>query len=240
MKIIRISIFFVLTFVMLSGQALAETLNIVTLDLPPYGYVEKGVRMGLNYDLGNELARAAGLEPENRIVPLARGIEDISSGRADIIIMFPNPEINSYGVNLGEVLPMETVIVGRAGTVLRTLRDVRGKTLATVRGAKYDDRVSKKSGIILYPTDSYEQSLKMLLAGRVDAVIGPNLGLYSTARKMNVPKQALCEPLVLSVAQGCVFVSKLTPAATVEKLKKAIDLIKKEKINEKLLTKYAL
>lgn len=226
--------------VLTASSALAENLRIVTIKLPPYGFMEDNTPMGLNYEIGNELARMAGFEPNNRIVPLARGMEEIAAGSADMIIMFPNPKIDANARNLGMILPMETVIVARAGTVVRSLRDVRGKRVASVRGAKYDDRVTKESGIILYPTENYSQSLKMLLAGRVDAIIGPKLGLYFTANKDNIPKQALGKPLVLSIREGSVFISNRTPGSTAQRIARAMaELLKNGKIQQ-LLDKYSL
>jgi len=237
----RLVQFILVCIVMLTAfSALAETLRIVTINLPPYGYVENGHDTGLNYELCNLIAFEAGFEPENRIVPLARGVEDIASGKADIILMFPNPKINAVSKNLGLILPMETVIFGRAGSVYRSLKDVRGKTVATVRGAKYDDRVTKKSGIILYPTESYSQSLKMLLANRVDAIIGPKLGLYFTANKNGYPKHVFGTPLVLSVAPGSVFISNKTPEDIAARVAAAMDRIKAKRIEQEILEKYSL
>lgn len=224
---------------MIATPAMAESLRIVTLNLPPYGYIEKGVDKGLCYEMANALAQEAGFEPDNKIVPLARGIADIAEGRADIIIMFPNPKIEANANNLGLILSMETVIIGKAGG-LRTLRDIRGKTVATIRGALYDDRVSKKNGVVLYPTASYSQSLKMLLSGRVDAVIGPKLGLYYVARKMKIPKQALDNPLVLASARGCVFVSRFTPHPIVERVTEALERMQQNGQIEKIVKEYSL
>jgi len=220
---------------------MAEPFSLATIALPPYGYSEKGQPKGLTYELGNAIATEAGLTPTNSILPFARAMEEIALGKVDAIIMFPNPTIDSCAENLGLVLPMETIILGRAGTPLRSLRDVRGKTLATIRGAKYDDRISKKNGIILYPTDSYSQSLKMLLAKRVDAVVGPKMGLYFTAKRDAIPKRALGAPLVLSVAKGCFFLSnKVSDGQIRQRLIEAIERLKKNGTINALSAKYAL
>lgn len=232
---------FVCILVLAAAPALAETLRIVTIALPPYGYVDKGISTGLNYDLANAIAEEAGYTPENIIAPLARTMQDIQTGDADVVIMFPNPTIDAHADNLGLVLPMETVVLGRAGTPLRDIKDLRGKTVATVRGAQYDERISKKNGIILYPTENYAQSLKMLLAERVDAVVGPLLGLYHQAQNDRIPKQALGKPLVLSVARGCLFLSrKASPPDARRKLTEAIRRLTENGTIKALMEKYSL
>ncbi len=233
--------FIIVCIVLLTASvAVGETLRIVTLSLPPYGYVEKGTDTGLNYELSNLLAVEAGFEPDNRIIPLIRAVDDIAAGRADMVIMFPNPTIDAVAKNLGIILPMETVLFGRAGSLYRSLKDARGKIVASVRGARYDERISKKSGIILYPTASYSQSLKMLLAGRVEAVIGPKLGLYFTVKTDNYPKRAFGDPLVLSTAQGCVFISNKTSPDIIEKVVAAMTRILANGTVHMLLEKYSL
>lgn len=221
--------------------ALAETLSIVTIALPPYGYFENNRPMGLTFELGNAIAEEAGYTPSNTILPLARAMQDIEAGNADVVIMFPNPTIDAHADNLGMVLPMETIIVGRADTPLRSFNDVRGKTVATIRGAKYDERVSKKNGLILYPTDGYSQSLKMLLARRVDAVVGPRLGLFFTARQNNIPKHAFGTPLVLSIAPGSLFLSRETSAVgSRQRLTKAMHRLIDNGTIAALMAKYSL
>ncbi len=223
------------------SPAVSEDLTIMTLALNPYGYMEKGRETGLTYEVANAIAIEAGYSPHNHIAPLKRAVEDLVSGKADITIMFPLPEVEAVAFNLGVVMEMENIVLGRAGTFMRSFRELRGKTLATVRGARYDDRISKANGIIPYPTESYSQSLKMLMAGRVDGVVGPKLGLFHAAKKLRLPKKSFNTPFVLSVGKACVFLSKVT--ASPEKrarLLKAMDTISRNGTIELLLQKYSL
>lgn len=241
MKRFPFSLLFVCLLVGCPHLASAERLNVVTVALPPYGYVEQGEPVGLTYDIGDALTEEAGYKPNNRIVPLARAMSLIEAGTADIVIMFPNPDIEQAAENLGLVLEMETVVLGRADTRFRSLRDVRGKILASVRGARYDARISKKNGMVVYPTESYSQSLKMLMAGRVDGVVGPRLGLFFAAREVGVPAQAFNEPLHLSQTRSCLFLSKRS--ATPEKrkrLQKALDRLRSGSDLERLKGNYSL
>lgn len=222
------------------STVLAEGLRIVTIDLPPYGFVTKGMISGLCYELGDIIAREAGLEAINRIRPLARGVEDIVDGTADMIIMIPSEEILHWADNLGSILPLEVVIFGRVQTPLRTLRDVRGKVVAHVRGAGYQDSKSRELGIVPYPSGSYEQSLKMLLSKRVDAVMGPKMGLQYTARRLGLPRRAFGPPLVVSVAQGSVFLSKRVKADVAARVAEAVERILRDGTMQRLLDKYSL
>ena len=235
------SIYLICLLILITTPALAEVLNIATINLPPYGYIENGQPTGLNYELANIIAKEAGYTPNNSIVPLARATHYIETGRVDVVIMFSTPFIRAHADNLGLVLPMETVVLGCADTIIDTLQDLSGKTVATVRGAKYDDRISKINDIVLYPTRNYTQSLKMLLSRRVDAVIGPILGLSYTAKKNNFPKQGFGTPFILSTAQGNLFFSKKSSSTNKkQRLRKAVKRLRENGTMQRILNKYTL
>lgn len=213
----------------------------MTVSLPPYGYMEGGRPTGLVYEVVNAVAIEAGYTSVNTIVPLARAVKSLEEGTSDLTLMFPNPAIEEVAMNLGPLLPMEAVVLGRAGVALRSFKDVRGKIVATVRGAQYDERISKKNGVIVYPTESYCQSLKMLVAKRVDFAAGPKLGLLHSARGMSIPKRALGKPLVLSVVQGSLFLSlkNATPEKR-QRLTEAMARLRKNGTIDAFLEKYSL
>lgn len=218
-----ISIIFLTVMVMIGSAfpAAADTLRIVTVALPPYGYMENENIVGLSHEVGIAIAREAGYTPKEILGPISRGIQDMASGDSDMIIMIPNPAVERHTVNLGSVVPVENIIVGRQTQPLRTLEDVRGRKLAAVRGAKYDDRISRENGMIVYPTEDYQHSLKMLMARRVDFVMGPHLGLFFTAQQLKLPRKVFGKPLVLSSVHGCLFVSKWASPEKMQRLKEA-------------------
>ncbi|MBI9078575.1 MAG: transporter substrate-binding domain-containing protein [Pseudodesulfovibrio sp.] len=236
----RLTYFLLACTVMLAvSPAWADTLRIVTVSLPPYGYTDKGKDTGLSYELCNLIAHQAGFESENRIVPLSRAMEDIATNKADMILMLTNPKISTCATHLGQLLDVETIILGRADSRYRSLKDVRGKTVATVRDAKYDARISKENGFILYPTTNYSQSLKMLLAKRVDAIIGPKLGLYYTARMNNYPRQAFGDPLILSTTKASIFISDKTTDNVSKRISAAMTKIRNNGSAHRLMEEYA-
>lgn len=186
----------------------AQSLVIATIDLPPYGFLERGIPMGLTYELANAIAIEAGYVPDNSVVPFESALRAVADGEVDMVIMFPNSTLDAHAINMGLILPIENVILGRADSRFRTFNDVRGKRVARVRGAEYDRRLSTKGGLAIIPVNNYAEGLKLLMARTVDAVAGPKPGLMYEARKQKIPPLALGTPLVLSVGQGSVFLSE--------------------------------
>ena len=235
---IRLAVWFLLTFFLAVAHAGKTELHIVSLALSPYSYEQDGKLTGLAYDLGNALAREAGLTAQNRQVRVVRAVEELSLGRADMVLMLPTPEIEEVADNLGPLLLMQTVVLGRRGMDYRCAEDLRGRTVASFRGARYDERVSPENGVTIYPTTNYLHSLKLLLGGRVDAVIGPRIGLMYTIRENHLSLDRFGEPLMLSDKQACVFVSRKVDPEVARRLREAMARMKREGTAEKIRASY--
>ncbi|WP_272700977.1 substrate-binding periplasmic protein [Desulfovibrio sp. Fe33] len=214
----------VLSLPVLSYQARAEgeTLRIATIELGTGGRFEDGRPTGFCYDLGNALAREAGFEPVNRLVPLARGVEEVVLGLADMIIVAPDERIDEAAENIGLVETLTIVAWGRVETPLRSKRDLAGKTVALVRGSRLDRGRGGELRIVRFPCRNHELGFKMLMAGRVDAVIGPIGGLAFAAEKVGVRSRFLGEPLVIGEAPVHVYVSKRLPRDARNRLRRVL------------------
>jgi len=226
--------------VLLATTAFAADLKIVTVDLPPYGYTMDNAPAGLTFEIGNALAREAGLNPVNRIARLQRGVEEIANGRADLVIMLSTPKVKEVAIALGQVMPMETVVMGHSGVPLGAPEDLIGKTVASVRDARYDNRISDNSGVTLYPCKNYLHGLKMVAGKRVDAIIGPRLGLLHSIRDNGLSRQDFGEPLILRKTFATVFLSRKAPAEYWDRLRQALRQIKVNGTADELIGKYSL
>lgn len=234
-------LFLTVTLVVLSATpAMSDHLRILTLEQAPYGYMENGSPTGLLYDIGNAIAEEAGLAAENRFVKLERGIEEISLGRADIFIIFPNPNILAVAENLGSVLPLETVILGRSGVDFSSIGDLAGKSVASLRGAQYDARLSQMETVTVLPIKSYVNGLKMVANKRADAIVGPIYGLESSMKANGLSRDLFGTPLVLHVLHANVYYSVHGDAERASKVRAAIAHLKRDGIIQALLAKYAL
>lgn len=238
----QLLIFVHLTIILLfsAAPAQAESLSIVTVNQPPYGYIENGKPHGLSYEMANAIATAAGYTPRNTIAPLAQAMQDIENGQADIVILFPSPAIETAAEALGVVLPVNTVILGRADSVYRKALDIRGKRVATVRGTKCDEWGSKNK-LTLIPAHDYSQGLKMLLSKQVDGIVGPQLGIDYAIKSNKFPTQAFGTPLELSVVPATLYLSKVTTSEEKRnRLTKAVKHLLSTDAIDALLQKYSL
>jgi len=233
---LRLSVYLPFYLFWAVASAGAGELHIVNLALAPYSYEEDGKMTGLVHDLGNALAEEAGLTPRNRPVRVVRAVEEIGLGRADMVLMLPTGAIEKVADNLGPIFPMETIVLGRSGSGCRSVEDLRGKTVASVRGARYDNRISPGNGIAIYSTTCYLHSLKLLQGNRVDAVVGPGLGLMYTIRENGLSRDRFGEPFVLNVNNVCVFLSRKAAPEMAGRLRAALARLKSTGAVQGILT----
>ena len=219
--------------------ATAQELRIAVLDLPPYGYREGNRTVGLNADICERIAEEAGFQPRTTLVPLARGVKEFESGHVDMIALLPNPEVARVGEDIGTIMVAEVVVMGRSGTVFRSIADLGGKRVAKIRGAGYGRFLASLPQVVVCDTDSYAQNFRMLFAGRVDAVIGPKLGLYYVARSLGLSRNLFGPPLILAEQTGYIYVSRRTTnPAERERLARAHARLREQGVFHRMIEDY--
>ena len=133
------------------------------------------------------------------------------------MIMIPGDEMKPFIV--AEIMPANTVVLPKPGSSLAQYADLKGKTIATLRGANYDPRLAVDEDVKRYEVDSYVLGLRMAKAGRVDGMIGPDFGLYYQVKVDGMQLGEFGSPLVLNTRTLTLLGSKsITPelAATIK------------------------
>ena len=90
-----------------------------------------------------------------------------------------------------------------------------------------------------YSTNNYEQSLTLLLAGRLDAVVGVNEGLFFSLQSIGGTRALLGEPLVLNRQDAWLYFSnKGYDEASAAALKGAVLRLQQRSAIQKIEEKY--
>ncbi|WP_207264249.1 transporter substrate-binding domain-containing protein [Desulfovibrio sp. Huiquan2017] len=229
-------------FVLSAFPALAQAraLRIVSPELGTCGSLKEGRPAGFCLELGDALARTAGMEPVNLFVPLARGVEEIHAGTADMIFMPQQADIVELAEDIGTVRPLTMVAWGRVETPLRTVRDLVGKTVAVVRGSRRELDLARSLKFIPFPCKNHELGFRMLLAGRVDAVLGSLHGLTGEVQRIGLRRRFLGDPLVLERNSLRAYVARRLPEAVRARLKKALARLVGDGTVARLRSRYPL
>jgi polar amino acid transport system substrate-binding protein len=203
--------------------AAADPLSFGVLPAPPYGLERADKTVGgSNHDIAELIAAKVGLTFNYRLEPLARLIGDIKVSNLDLMIMIPGgQELNPFAV--AEIMPSNTVVMTKAGGSIAQYADLNGKTIAVLRGAVYDQRFASDDDIKKYEVDSYAIGLRMTKGGRVDGMIGPELGLYYQMMIEGMKRDEFAAPLILNTRMLTLLGSKSITPELAAKLKAAVD-----------------
>ena len=217
----------------------ARDIRVATIGFPPYGIREQGITSGIYYEAANMLVKEAGYVATNIIKPYARIISDLKTGQSDMTIMFKYQELEQYVTYVAPLPSLKIVVVGLHFSAFSSINKLKGVRLAYLRGASFSDAIDNDPSVIIHRTTDFLQGVKMLLAGHVDAIIGPMDPILSTAAKIGLSEDVFGEPLVIDERTPWIQVSnKSLSILSPDKLNNVFDDMKKRKVLKKLRKQY--
>lgn len=156
----------------------------VDLGVPPYGMTDDKLQpAGVDIETAKLLAKDWGVEFEHVPITGATRIPALQTGKADLVIstLSITPErAKVIDFSLGYAV-LRTVIAAPKSVNLKSLADLDGKTVGTVRGTTHDTQLTKEGPkgmkLVRYEDDATEQ--QAFQSGQVD--------IFSTA-EMLVPQ----------------------------------------------------
>ncbi|WP_428789992.1 substrate-binding periplasmic protein [Vibrio profundum] len=215
-----------------------ELLRIVTMQVAPAGIKENGENKGAVYEISNEIARRANLNYVNSIKPYRRMIHDLTSGKSDMSIFTHNTNLGNKVIEVIPVYHLKTLVVGRKVHDIQSLEELKGKKVGIVRGTSLSDE-PEISQMKLVQFKDFKQGLKMLLAGRIKALVGVDLALYYWINKMDISRKDLGQPYIFKTQGSILHVSHhFDDKAAITRLKAAVISMQQDGTVTKIWSKY--
>ena len=183
----------------------------IDLGVPPYGMTDAQMQpTGLDVETAKALAKDWGLQFE--LVPTtgASRIPALQTGKADLVISslsYTAERAKVIDFSLGYAV-LRTVVAGPKGISVKSLAELEGKTVGTVRGTTHDTQLTKEGPkgmkLVRYEDDATEQ--QAFQSGQVDIfstaeMIVPQLDKKNPARNIEIK-------FVLDSFKLCVGVKK--------------------------------
>lgn len=214
-------------------------LRAITLLAPLFGMERQGRPSGIFVDVMGELSRVSGIEIASTLAPKVRGQVMLEAGRADLMMGFDNDDLLAHARHVAPVASFDVGILARAGVRLRSLSDLRGRTVGQLRSADYSKAYAQDGAILKYSTNSMSQMMKMLALGRVDAVIGVRESLYHALESEGIGLDRIGDFLPLDSRQAWLHYSNATySAATADKLAAAMRQMRADGIIAAIIQRY--
>ncbi|MFA9218779.1 MAG: substrate-binding periplasmic protein [Sphingomonadaceae bacterium] len=138
---------------------------------------------GIMLDLFEKLAELSGVGIDVIVVPYAREVMMIERGTAILTMALQTPLIDRIAVPLVNLGSEEIIVASRRGSGISSAANLLGKVVAQLRASDYLSEAIDHPQIRKYETVDYAQGVRMLLQGRVDAVIGLRTSLRYAIRQ---------------------------------------------------------
>jgi polar amino acid transport system substrate-binding protein len=164
----------------------------IDLGLPPYGMTDDKMQpTGSDVETGRLLAKDLGVEFEMVPTTGASRIPSLQTGKADVVIstLSVTPE-RAKAIDFSVAYAsLRTVVAGMKGIQVKSVADLDGKTIGTVRGTTHDTYLTqnaKTAKIVRYEDDATEA--QAFVSGQVDLISTAEL-LLAPIGKRNADRQ---------------------------------------------------
>ncbi|QJD92674.1 transporter substrate-binding domain-containing protein [Duganella dendranthematis] len=218
----------------------ATPLTMVVVDLMPWaGRNADGQLEGVAVDLAQQLSSLSGLPIVTRAVPYARAVAMLAGGSADLMLAIDAGQQTGLLPPLAPVGVEDIIIIGRRGVVYDNTDALCGRRVGLLRSASFKGALHQHPCLVRYPTNSYEQGLRMLRQGRLEAMAGARSTMDYAIRHLGLKPSDFGAPLVVGQAALSLYVapSVLTPALGA-RLQQACQQLQRQKQMPALLAQY--
>jgi polar amino acid transport system substrate-binding protein len=190
-------------------------------------------------EAANMIARESGLQFENKVLPYSRVVRGLKNGDVQLSILFRKTNLDQFIIPIAPLFKKEVIIVGKKDTQINSLTELNGKLVGNVRGAKYGKDFDDNSLIKKYWTKNYSQSVKMLMAGHLDYIIGTKESLFIIIKKLGFSEDQLGKGLAIGSQSSWLQLSKKkTEGISVEKLKETCQKLSRKGYFKNLIKNY--
>lgn len=186
------------------------TLKFNILQSYPFGYTDQNSQtVGTYWEYVRALDDRVSYQIDQQVVPKARVVEYLKRGWIDASILFKSKNLDPYVEYVAKVRDIPILLVTAKGIQVEKYEDLyRLKKIGIFKSGSInarfdeDDRIKKES---LY---NYPQMVEVLMAGRVEAIIGNGIVLQALLGKRCQVDQVNISPLVLGEREQWLVFSK--------------------------------
>ncbi len=189
----------VLSAVMSISTAIANPLELVTLQYPPYEYKEEGAIKGIAVDIVREVFKRMDQPIEISLYPWSRSLRMVEKGSADgIFTVFKNQEREQFLDYSKEVLMPQVISffvladsqIVFDGDISKLHKYKFGIVHGLSYGVLFDAAVKHQTkGISTSSAYTGEVNIKHLLKQNVDIIVSNKYGALDIIKKMSVQKK---------------------------------------------------
>ncbi len=238
--ILSISLLF--TFPALSSsQDIIKNFNMLTLSQIPYGFVTpEGKATGVLFEILNNVMSLSGVGKSNDIIPFKRVLARIHA-KQQFCTIAANTPLTANAFDLVEPIgyKISAGILPAKGINLTNYSNLKNLRIATPLGAYIDERFNNDDSLQKVISSKYENAMKMLISGRVDAVAGAIPALTYIAKTKGLDRNSFGKPMVYDPFDFFLVCSFDIPSDIRYKLKDALIKLKTSGKVQEVMRRYS-
>jgi polar amino acid transport system substrate-binding protein len=222
------------------GAPAQVALRMAVLDQMPWaGRDTHGRATGVVVDMAQLLASASGLAIDTSALPYARAATMLAHGQMDLMLAFDTGALAGLPPPLATIGSEDIIIVGRRGSNYHALDDLCGRTVGHLRRATFFPAFANAACLLRYEVNSYEQGLRMLAVGRIDAMLGVRSTIDYAVAQARIDAGSLGTPLVLAQAGLALYAApQLVAPAQLARLRDACAQLRRQQRLPELLARH--
>ncbi len=145
---------------------------LAVIDFFPFGYsLEDNIPRGMVFDIEAVLEEVSPLKIDARLMSVARALRSASIGQNDLLFSYRDDQMVPNVTWLGNVGCLTPLVVPHKDSGIDTLDDLAGKRVGFVSLGYFDVKMKSQWPIKPVLLNNNFIMLKMLLRGRLDAII---------------------------------------------------------------------
>lgn len=207
----------------------------------PLGFTnEDGQDVGEHLDYLTAIEVDSNICINKTILPYPRIWQSIKSGGHDGGIVFKSASRSSYVDYVALIRIVKTVVIPANGIELNGYSDLQSITIGKVRGTHLSSQFDNDKSLNIIEVTTYEQAIKMLKRGRLDAVAGSALVLSYQLMKFNAfDKVDISRKVTLGEKEQWLQIAKnKLRADQISALREAVVRLKKTGTFDAIMDKY--
>jgi len=127
------------------------------------------------------------IQSELEVLPYARILHALSNNNLDVALIFKNIAIEESVSYLGPVSMSKVIVISDPDKPVNDYEDLaKLDAIAVIKNAQFESRFDQDNSINKLAVRSYEHGLQMFEKGRVDAIIGSDIGLTHAISQHNL------------------------------------------------------
>ena len=183
-----------LCFLMICACTKTPALDVVTLQYPPYEYLEGGEVKGVTVEIVKEVFRRMKRPINISLYPWDKSLNMINKGEADAIFtIFKSPERERFLDYSQEVLMPQVVSlfvakdsnIGFDGDLSKLGNYTFGIVRKVSYGSVFDNAVKNRMIRHIEVSETGEENMNKLLGGRFDILVSNRYGALDIVKRMN-------------------------------------------------------